>query len=75
MNKLLSFFLVSALAATAGCAATGSSAERTTARGTYYWLHPKLGMVKVDGATNAMVTGQRRAADGADTGRGTQPSR
>lgn len=23
---------------------------------TYFWLHPKLGMVRVDKATNAMVT-------------------
>jgi hypothetical protein len=25
----------------------------------YYWLHPKLGMVKVDKQTNAMLVGRR----------------
>lgn len=29
----------------------------------YYWLHPKLGMVKVDRATNAMLTGSRSRPD------------
>ena len=29
----------------------------------YYWLHPKLGHVKVDRATNAMLVGKRASAD------------
>lgn len=32
-------------------ATSGAQAQR----GTYYWLHPKLGHVKVDRQTNAMV--------------------
>ena len=28
----------------------------------YYWLHPKLGMVKVDRQTNAMLTGARASS-------------
>lgn len=35
--------------------APASAAPRTY----YYWLHPKLGMVKVDRATNAMVTSRQ----------------
>lgn len=36
--------------------ASGAAASRTSF---YYWLHPKLGMVKVDRVTNAMLTGSR----------------
>lgn len=76
MRKLLTVLTVSALVATAGCAATSSSADGTTpSRSYYYWLHPKLGMVKADRVTHMMITGQRRVADGADTGSGTQPAR
>ena len=40
----------------------------------YYWLHPKLGMVKVDRATNAMVTG-RTARDRSNQSDGRDASR
>ena len=36
--------------------AANVGSARDTAKPYYYWLHPKLGMVKVDRATNAMVT-------------------
>jgi hypothetical protein len=31
-------------------------AQASDTDNTYFWLHPKLGMVRVDKATNAMVT-------------------
>ncbi len=34
---------------------------------TYFWLHPKLGMVQVDKATNYMVTSAPPQAKGART--------
>jgi hypothetical protein len=37
-----------------------ASTPRSTSSGYYWWLHPKLGMVKVDRATNAMITSVRR---------------
>lgn len=56
---LLSFALTFAAAASAA----GSASSRPPESKPYYWwLHPKLGMVKVDRATNAMVSGRRDAA-------------
>lgn len=49
-----------AAAATATPASTSAPAAQGSS-GTYYWLHPKLGMVKVDRATNFMVTAKRPA--------------
>lgn len=49
-----------AAAATAAPASTSAPAAQGPS-GTYYWLHPKLGMVKVDRATNFMVTAKRPA--------------
>ena len=72
MNKLIVVLAV-ALAAGAASAATDTGATKPAeARKTYYWwLHPKLGMVKVDRATNAMVV-SRRDTSRADA-RGTAP--
>lgn len=39
-----------------GCASAAMDSSRDVAKSdTYHWLHPKLGMVKVDRATNAIV--------------------
>ena len=43
-------------AATATALAFTSVAQANDNHNTYFWLHPKLGMVQVDKATNAMVT-------------------
>lgn len=37
--------------------------QLTPKSGTYWWLHPKLGMVKVNKATNAIVTSKRANAE------------
>jgi hypothetical protein len=53
---------VIALLATAILAAPGAFAQAqsaTSSNGYYYWLHPKLGMVKVDKKTSAMLVGRR----------------
>jgi hypothetical protein len=59
MNKLLVTLLGTAFLA--GCAYTTGgppSQAAATSDGYYWWLHPKLGMVKVDRATNAMLVSQ-----------------
>ena len=50
--------LVAAGAFAAQAVPTAAPAS-ATAPTYYYWLHPKLGMVKVDRATNAIVTAKR----------------
>lgn len=56
MKTLIFAILASLLAA--GCASTANvTPQDASAKGSYYyWEHPKLGMVKVDRATNAMIT-------------------
>lgn len=56
MKKTILAVLTSLLGA--GCASTANlTPQQASARQSYYyWLHPKLGLVKVDSATNAMVT-------------------
>ncbi|OIR06075.1 hypothetical protein GALL_118720 [mine drainage metagenome] len=44
------------LAAAAATLAFTSVARASDNDNTYFWLHPKLGMVRVDKSTNAMVT-------------------
>jgi len=39
-----------------------ASTSPATSSGYYWWLHPKLGMVKVDRATNVMITSTRPAS-------------
>lgn len=53
-------------AATAALAFT-SVARASDNDNTYLWLHPKLGMVRVDKATNAMVTTAPQQAKKAKT--------
>lgn len=57
-------FSGAALLAGAASAATDNPAAKPMEGGKsyYWWLHPKLGMVKVDRATNAMLV------SGHDTG-------
>lgn len=47
----------------AAMAAPAAAAQEESPKGgeAYYWLHPKLGLVKVDRATNAMVRSQESA--------------
>ena len=58
MKTLILAILAPLLAA--GCASTANvTPQDPSAKSSYYyWEHPKLGMVKVDRATNAMVTGR-----------------
>lgn len=51
--------LAAAILAAPLAPAQASSAPAMGAKTYYYWLHPKLGMVKVDKATNAMLVGRR----------------
>ena len=70
VNKLAVTLLGAALFAGVASAATDTRADPASRSGTYYGLHPKLGMVKVDRATNAMVVTKRdkeRAAASAAT--------
>ena len=56
MKNLTSAILGAAIFAGASLSAYAAPASGDGAPGTYYWWnHPKLGMVKVDRATNAMV--------------------
>lgn len=55
MNKLFSILLGASL-----FAGTATATLAATSGGdTYYWLHPKQGMVLVDRATNAIVVTSR----------------
>lgn len=53
MYKLLTFAMAIAFASAA--AASQPLQGSKSGQDWYWWLHPKLGMVKVDRATNAMV--------------------
>lgn len=64
MNKLSVLLLGATMLAGASFAAATTPASQDSASPTfYYWLHPKLGMVKVDKATNAMVKSKRSGAE------------
>lgn len=56
MKKVLLAIFAGLLGAGAASAADLSPQAAGSPKPYYYWLHPKLGMVKVDRATNAMVT-------------------
>lgn len=72
MRTTLIGLLAMAILAAPGVYAQTQSTTSATASGKsyYYWLHPKLGMVKVDKKTNAMLAG-KRAQQGTRTGTGT----
>lgn len=59
MKKLTSALLGAAIFAGASFAAYAAPSGGEAPSATYWWLHPKLGMVKVDRATNAMVHSKR----------------
>jgi hypothetical protein len=62
--------IVAIVAALLASAATPAAAQEPTtqqAGGTYNWLHPKPGIVKVDRATGAMVRSQGTASQNAQT--------
>jgi len=69
MNKLLillaAIVTAHAAAATSTAAAPGPASGTSSTRTYSYWLHPKLGMVKVDRSTHAMVLAQRQERDAA----------
>lgn len=60
MKSAVATFLAIAFVAGAASASVGSAPAEPGKSGTYWWLHPKLGMVKVDRATNAIVVGKRK---------------
>lgn len=68
MTKYIALALgVTVLAAGATAApAIASAPVAQESSGTYYWLHPKLGHVKVDRNTNFMVTAKRPATKHAE---------
>lgn len=63
MKKLTSAILGATLFAGATMTSYAAPSERVPASGTYWWAHPKLGMVKVDRATNAIVRSPKRTAE------------
>lgn len=74
VNKLAVTLLGTALFAGAAFAASDTQVEPANS-GTYYWLHPKLGMVKVDRATKAMVVAKRDKERTTGSAPSTAPSR
>lgn len=74
MRPLTVLVLGTLLATSAAFAATAPEhTDSAKGSGTYYWLHPKLGMVKVDRATNAMVTGRRATSGERQKARAASP--
>lgn len=70
MKKALLAVFAFTLGAGAAFAANVNPQSAGSTTPYYYWLHPKLGMVKVDRATNAMVTSRsvRQASTQSDRG-------
>lgn len=65
--------IVAALLASAAMPAAAQEPTTQQAGGTYNWLHPRLGIVKVDRATGAIVHSQAAAHPSAqDGGRSVQ---
>jgi hypothetical protein len=62
--------IVAIVAALLASAATPAAAQEPSSQqtgGTYNWLHPKLGIVKVDRATGAILRSQGAASQNAQT--------
>ena len=55
-------FLIAVALLSGAAYAADTRAAPPAGRPYYYWLHPKLGMVKVDRQTNAMLTGARASS-------------
>lgn len=64
--------IASALFASAAMTAAAQEPSNQLASGTYNWLHPKLGIVKVDRATGAVVHSQDAAQPPQTEGRSVQ---
>lgn len=78
MKKLTSALLSAVILAGTSFAvyAAPAPASGVGAPGTYYWWnHPRLGMVKVDRATNAMVHSKRTTETAKQTTESGTPSR
>jgi hypothetical protein len=59
-TTMIALTALAMLAGPAAYAQTQPSASAAAGGASYYyWLHPKLGMVKVDKKTNAMLVGRR----------------
>lgn len=64
MKTWLTLSIAAAIAAAASMATAKAPApEQSDGKPYYYWLHPKLGHVKVDRETNAMLVGKRKASE------------
>ena len=61
---LASFATAQTASPTAMPSAQAGNSAPVAQKSYYWWLHPKLGMVKVDRATNAMLTGSKARAAG-----------
>lgn len=59
---LILSFAAAVAAAASSAPAKAAPVEQSDGKSFYYWLHPKLGHVKVDRKTNAMLTGKRTAS-------------
>lgn len=71
MKKHLTITLVgAALLVGTSYAATDAQTRADTKGDTYNWLHPKLGIVKIDRATNAMVVGKRQKSSSTESRQG-----
>ena len=74
MKLPIAFITLSLFAGFASAATRGP--EQCTQPGSYYyWLHPKLGMVKVDRATHFMIVGRANRVCPRDSGASSTPSR
>lgn len=61
MKKTIATILATGLFVGTSMAAYAAPSGKEAASGTYWWLHPRRGMVKVDRATNAIVPSKRTA--------------
>ena len=77
MKKLFSILLGAAIFAGASFTAYAapSSGEGTPPDAYYWWNHPRLGMVKVDRATNTMIHSKRTTQAVKQTAESASPSR
>jgi uncharacterized lipoprotein YajG len=71
---LKTLMMIAAATVLAGCAAVANNAvvSPDASKETRYWLHPKLGMVKVDAKTLAMVSERRQQPASGSTSTGTR---
>ena len=76
MKKLFSILLGAAIFAGASFTAYAAPRSGDSAPDAYYWWnHPRLGMVKVDRATNTMIHSKRTTQAVKQTAESASPSR